>query len=152
MKYWFSDFKKKKKSIFWTNWDFLSNKNRLLRKKNFRRFGVCRLPWFHGCPYENFVRQIFEKCFQAKDFSFRITEGIVLTGVSFHFWPQKPIPSGSSNTNFWLLFHFQMKYCQFWCFWAWFYAELKRVYFKGSEVQSKATRAQKRNLLVIKFL
>jgi hypothetical protein len=28
--------------IFWTNWDFLSEKNRFLRKKNFRRSAVCR--------------------------------------------------------------------------------------------------------------
>jgi hypothetical protein len=49
-----------------------------------------------------------------------------------------------------------MKYCQFRCFWAWFdvkfYAELKKVYFMGSKVQSKVFGAQKRNLLVIKFL
>jgi hypothetical protein len=61
----------------------------------------------HG-PYENFVRPIFERCFQVRDFSFRITEGIGLTGVSFYFWPQKQIPSGS-HTNFWLLFHFHVK-------------------------------------------
>jgi hypothetical protein len=28
---------------------------------------------------------IFEKCFQVRDFFFWITEGIGLTGVSFHF-------------------------------------------------------------------
>jgi hypothetical protein len=55
------------------------------------------------------VRTIFERCFQVRDFSFRITEGIGLTGVSFHFWPQKQIPLGSSHTNFWLLFHFHVK-------------------------------------------
>jgi hypothetical protein len=70
---------------------------------------LCRLPWFHGCPYENFVRPIFERCFQVRDSSFRITEGIGLTGVNFHFWPQKQIPSGSSHANFRLLFHFHVK-------------------------------------------
>jgi hypothetical protein len=55
---------------------------------------LCRLPWFHGCPNENFVRPIFERCFQVKDFSFSFwkTEGIGLTGVIFYFWPQKQIP------------------------------------------------------------
>jgi hypothetical protein len=75
---------------------------------------LCFLPWFHGCPNENFVRPIFKRCFQfrdrVKDFSFWITEGIGLTGVSFDFWPLKQIPSGSSYTNFCLLFHFHVKY------------------------------------------
>jgi hypothetical protein len=58
----------------------------------------------------NFVRPLFERCFQVRDFSFRITEWIGLTGVSFNFWPQKQILSGSSHTNFWLLFHFHVKH------------------------------------------
>jgi hypothetical protein len=33
-----------------------------------------------------------------------------------------------------------------------FYAELKKVYFMGSKVQLEAFGAQKRNLLVMKFL
>jgi hypothetical protein len=115
MKYWFSDFKKKKKyrfsgliRTFHRRKTGFYEKNRFLRKKNFRRSAVChrRLPWFHGCPYKNFVRPIFERCFQVRDFCFRITEGIGLTGVSFHFWPQKQIPS---DRNFWLLFHFHVK-------------------------------------------
>jgi hypothetical protein len=32
-------------------------------------------------------RLIFERCFQVRNFSFWITEGIGLTGVSFHFSP-----------------------------------------------------------------
>jgi hypothetical protein len=39
----------------------------------------------HGCPNEMFVRPIFARCFQVRDFSFWITEGIGLTGVNFHF-------------------------------------------------------------------
>jgi hypothetical protein len=54
-------------------------------KKYFRRSAVCRLTRFHGCPNENFVRTIFERRFQERDFSFWITEGIGLTGVSFRF-------------------------------------------------------------------
>jgi hypothetical protein len=46
---------------------------------------LCRLARLHGCPYENFVLPIFERCFQVRDFSFWITEGIGLTGVTFHF-------------------------------------------------------------------
>jgi hypothetical protein len=46
---------------------------------------VCRLPLFHGCPNENFVHPIFERCFQVRDFFFWITEAIGLTGVSLHF-------------------------------------------------------------------
>jgi hypothetical protein len=33
-----------------------------------------------------------------------------------------------------------------------FYAGLKKIYFMGSKVQSKAIRAQKRNLIVMKFV
>jgi hypothetical protein len=54
-------------------------------KKKIRHYAVCRLPSFNGCPNENFVRPIFERCFQVRDFSFGITEGIGLTGVIFHF-------------------------------------------------------------------
>jgi hypothetical protein len=43
---------------------------------------LCYLPWFHGCPNENFVRLTFERCYQVRDFSFWITEGIGLTGVA----------------------------------------------------------------------
>jgi hypothetical protein len=139
MKFWFSDLKKK---VI----DFLDELGLFIEEK---------LVSTKKCPNENFVRTIFERCFQVRDFSFRITEGIGLTGVSFHFWPQKQIPSGSCHRNFWLLFHFQMKYFQFWCFWAWFdvkfFAELKKAYFMGSEMQPGVMRAQKRNLLVMKF-
>jgi hypothetical protein len=50
------------------------------------------------------------------------------------------------------------KIYQFLCFWAWFdvkfYVELKEIYLMGSKVQSKAIRAQKRNLnlIAMKFL
>jgi hypothetical protein len=80
MKYWFRD--SQKKFFYW----FSGRKTGFYEKKS---PSLCRLPWFHGCPYENFVRPIFERCFHVRDFSFRITEGIGLTGVSFHFWPQK---------------------------------------------------------------
>jgi hypothetical protein len=61
------------------------NEEKLYEKKKFRRSAVCRLSRFHGCPYEKFVRTIFERCFQVRDFSFWITEGIGPTGVSFYF-------------------------------------------------------------------
>jgi hypothetical protein len=83
IKYWFRDFQKKKFFI-----DFLDE----LKKPEKNR--LCRLSWFHGCTNENFVRLIFERFFQVRDFSFWITEGIGLIGVSFHFSPQKQIPSG----------------------------------------------------------
>jgi hypothetical protein len=38
---------------------------------------------------KNFVRPLFERSSQGRDFFFWITEGIGLTGVRFHFWPQK---------------------------------------------------------------
>jgi hypothetical protein len=113
IKYWFRDFQKK-------FIDFLDELGLVIEEKPIftkkKIPSLCRLPWFHDCPYENFVRPIFEKCFQVRDFSFRITEGIGLTGVSFHFRPQKQIPSGSSHTNFWLLFHFYAKYPPIWMF------------------------------------
>jgi hypothetical protein len=73
-------------SIFWTNYNFLSEKNRFLRKKRFP--SLCRLPRFHGCPNEK-ICPLFERCFQDGDFFFWITEGIRLTGVSVYFLPQK---------------------------------------------------------------
>jgi hypothetical protein len=85
------------------NKDILSKKNRFYEKKISVAL-PCRLPSFHGCRNENFVRLIFERCFQVRDFSFWITEEI---------GPQKQIPAGSSHTNLWLPFHFQMNYCQF---------------------------------------
>jgi hypothetical protein len=89
---------KKKQLIFWTNfWT-----------KKFPSF--CRRARFHGCLNENFVRTIFDRCFQVRDFSFWITQRIGLTGVSFQFWPQKQIPSGSCHMNFWLLLHFHVKH------------------------------------------
>jgi hypothetical protein len=45
---------------------------------------LCRLP-SAVCRDFMAVRPIFERCFQVRDFSFRITGGIGLTGVSFHF-------------------------------------------------------------------
>jgi hypothetical protein len=54
----------------------------IVTKKNFRRSAV----WRDLIAVQmNFVRSLFERCFQVRDFSFRITEGIGLTGVSFHF-------------------------------------------------------------------
>jgi hypothetical protein len=110
-KYWFRDF-----LIFFYRYSGRIRtfyRRPIFTKKKFLslcrlRSAVCRLPWCHGCPNEKFVRPIFERCFQVRDFSFWITEGIGLTGVSFHFWPQEQIPSGSSH--FWLLFHFNVKY------------------------------------------
>jgi hypothetical protein len=125
MKYWFRDFQKK--YFYWFSGRFRT----FYRRKT-------------GCPNENFVRPTFERSFQVRHFFFWITEGIGPTGVIFVF-----LTSGTNsvNTNFWLLFHFHVKIDQFYCFWAWFgvkfYAELKKV---------QATRAQKRNLLVMKFL
>jgi hypothetical protein len=107
MKYWFSDFK----IIFFIEFLdelglFIGERPTFTKKKI---PSLCRLPWFHGCPNENFVCTIFERCFQVRDFSFWITEGIGLTGVSFDFWHQKQIPSGSCHRDFWLLFHFHVK-------------------------------------------
>jgi hypothetical protein len=82
--------------------------NRFSRKIKFP--SLCSLARFHGCQNEEFGRTIFERCFKVRDFCFWITEGIGLTGVSFHYWPQKQIPSGSSYTNFWFLFHFHVKH------------------------------------------
>jgi hypothetical protein len=188
--------KKKKIIDFLDELELFIGEKQVFTKK--KRPSLCRLPWVHGCPNKNFVRPIFQRSFQVRHFSFWITEGIGLTEVSFHFWSQKQIPSGSSHRNFRLLFHFHVKHlpilmflgliwCKILC-WAqksilygvWnatrshespktefdsleifkshisidqkFYAELKKVYFKGSKVQSKATRAQKRNLIVLNFL
>jgi hypothetical protein len=56
---------------------------------------------------KNFVRPHFERYFQVIKFIWWITEGI---GASFYFCPQIKIPSGTSHTNIWLLFHFHVKH------------------------------------------
>jgi hypothetical protein len=103
-----------------------------------KQFFTRRLPWFHGCPHENFVRPIFERCFQVRGFSFRITEGIGLTGIIFHFWPQKQILSGSCHRNFWLLFHIHVKNLPIFMFlgliWCKILCWAQKVYFMGSEM------------------
>jgi hypothetical protein len=124
--------------------------NKLLRKQNFSRSAVYCLP--------SGLISWLSKCFQDRDFSFWITVGIGLTMVCFHFWPQKQITSGSSEfyeflAPFWLP---RVILTNFQCFRAWFdvkfYIEFKKIYFMRSKVQLKAIRAQKRNLLVMKFL
>jgi hypothetical protein len=105
MKYWFHDFQKKKICIdFLDELElFIGKKNRLLRKK--KSPPLCRLPWIHGCPNENFVPPIFERSFQVRHFSFWITEGIGLTGNIFVF-----LTSATNSVGyFWLLFHFHVK-------------------------------------------
>jgi hypothetical protein len=101
MKYWFSDFKNFFYKFSGRIKTFYRRKTGFYEKKKTVALPR-RLPWFHGCPNE-FCPAAF--CFQVRDFYFRITEGIGLTGVNFHFWPQKQILSGSCQTNFWLLFH-----------------------------------------------
>jgi hypothetical protein len=82
----------------------------VFKKKIFYRFsGRIRTFYRRKTVQMNFVRPPFERCFQVRDFSFQITEWIGLTGVSFYFWPQKQIPSGSCHRNIWLLFHFHVK-------------------------------------------
>jgi hypothetical protein len=84
------------------------DKNPIFMKKNFRRSAVCRdfmavrmqnfvRLLFERCfqvsdfffwiteGMQNFVRPLFERCFQGRDSFFWITEGIGVTGVSFHF-------------------------------------------------------------------
>jgi hypothetical protein len=99
---------KKKKKIFWSKLDLFIEKNRFLLEKKFCRSAVCRLARLMAVKMKSFVRLLFERCFQIRDF-FLETEGIGLTGVSFHFWPQKQIPPGSCHMNFWLFFHFHVK-------------------------------------------
>jgi hypothetical protein len=96
VKYWF-------RKIFFI--DFLDElglfigEKTIFTKKKFLRSGV---------------HPLFERCFQVRNLSFRIT------GVGFCFWPHKQIPSGSCHRNFWLLFTSMWKIYQFLCFWTWF--------------------------------
>jgi hypothetical protein len=106
MKYWFSDLRNKFFIDFLDELGLFIEENRFLRIKNFRRSAV----WRNFMAVQMKIRTIFERCFQVRDFSFWITEGIGLTGVSFHFGHQKHIPSGSCHRNFWLLFHFHVKH------------------------------------------
>jgi hypothetical protein len=81
----------------------------IFTKKKVRHSAVCCGCPHDGCPHENFVHPIFERSFQVRHFYFWITKGIGLTGVYLYSWLQEQIPSGSSHTNFWLLFHFHEK-------------------------------------------
>jgi hypothetical protein len=62
---------------------FSRRKNDFYETKKFRLSAVCRD--FMAVQMKNFIHLLFERSFQVKDFSFWITEGIGLTGVSFHF-------------------------------------------------------------------
>jgi hypothetical protein len=75
----------KKKNFYWFSGrirTFYRRKTGFYEKKS---PSLCRLPWIHCCPNENFVRPIFERSFQVRHFSFWITEGIGLTRVIFVF-------------------------------------------------------------------
>jgi hypothetical protein len=76
----YTDFVISKKKI-----DFLDALGLLIGGKPIFTKKKIRLARFHGCTNENFFRPIFKRCFQVRDFSFWITEGIGLTGVSFSF-------------------------------------------------------------------
>jgi hypothetical protein len=53
------------------------------KNKHFPRSAVCRDDI--AVLMKNFVRSYFEISFQARDFSFWITDGIGLAGAGFHF-------------------------------------------------------------------
>jgi hypothetical protein len=55
--------------------------------KKIRRSAVCYN--FIAVQTNKFVCLLFEKCFQVRDFSFCITDGIGLTGVGFPFFNSK---------------------------------------------------------------
>jgi hypothetical protein len=113
MNYWFSDLKK--------NIDFLDELGLFIGEKQiFTKKKIPSLCRDFMAVHMKILSARFlkDRCFQVRDFSFWITEGIGLTGVSFHFWPQEHIPSGSCHTNFWLLFTSMWKIYQFLCFWA----------------------------------
>jgi hypothetical protein len=55
----------------------------IFTKKKFHRSSDCRD--FMAVQMKKIVRPLFERSFKCKDFSFWITEGIGLTGVSFPF-------------------------------------------------------------------
>jgi hypothetical protein len=85
-KYWFRDFQKK--FFYWFSGrirTFYRRKTDFYEKKSPSLWSLCRLPWIHDCPNENFVLPIFVRSFQVRHFSFWITEGIGLTGVIFVF-------------------------------------------------------------------
>jgi hypothetical protein len=62
---------------------FIKENPDFYKKKKIRRSAGCRD--FMAVQMKNFVRSLFERCIQVRDFTFWITEGIGLTGVSFHF-------------------------------------------------------------------
>jgi hypothetical protein len=98
IKYWFRNFQKK---FFIDFLDELGRKADLYEKKN--SVTVCRLPrkvWLSTSTFS----------VQLRDFSFWISDWFGRQSILLIFGLRERIPSGSSHTNFWLLFHFLVKY------------------------------------------
>jgi hypothetical protein len=137
-KYWFRDFQKK---LFYRFSEriitFFRRKTDFYEKKisvTLPSAVISKLSKWKFCP-PDFRRMLSSKTrLPLKE--------LVLLELFLYFWPQEQIPSGSCHTNFWLLFHFHVKYWPILMFRAWrnvkFYAELKKIYSLGSKVQSKA--------------
>jgi hypothetical protein len=119
IKYWFRNFQKKSFYRFSVRIrTFYRRKTDLYEIKN---SVTCRLP-------RKVSLSTTTLSVQLRDFSFWISDWFGPQSILLIFGLREQIPSGSSHTNFWLLFH---------------------SFFK---VQVEAFGAQKRNLLVMNFL
>jgi hypothetical protein len=105
IKYWFRNFQKN----FFYRFSgrittFYRRKTDLYEKKNFRR-SACRrrLPRKVWLPTSTLSVQL-------RDFCFWIRKWFGPQSILLIFGLREQIPSGSSHTNFWLLFHFLVKY------------------------------------------
>jgi hypothetical protein len=113
IKYWFRNFQKK---IFYRFSGrirtFYRRKTDLYEKKNSVALpsavcrlpsAVCRLPRKVWLPTSTLSVQL-------RDFCFWISDWFGPQSILLIFGLREQIPSGSSHTNFWLLFHFLVKY------------------------------------------
>jgi hypothetical protein len=119
-------------------------------KKKFRRSAaVCRV--LMAVQMKILSARFLKDGFMIETFPFGSLKDLVYLGLVFIFDLKKKFRRVATIWIFDSVFTSIV-----FCFWAWFdvkfYAELKKIYFMGSKVQSKAFRAQKRNLLVMKFL
>jgi hypothetical protein len=123
IEYWCRYFQKKKLSIFGWIRTFYRKKPDLYEKKNSITLPSARKVWL---PTSTLPVQL-------KDFYFWISEWFGPQSILLIFGLRKQIPSGSSHTNFWLLYHFHVKYWPILMFLGLLLCWAQKRYFMGSE-------------------
>jgi hypothetical protein len=103
IKYWFRNFQKKKFIDFLDELGLFIEEKPICTKKKFPSPAVCCLPRKVWLPTSTLSVHL-------RDFSLRISDWFGPQSILLILGLREQIPSGSSHTNFWLLFHFLVKY------------------------------------------